>query len=189
MVFGYEGRLFEVARQPLGGVAEVQAFEYNPDADPPHSWIKGAILAPDPANPGMVIEADDEPTQVLGIALQKVNSNPGFEVANESQVIYKTYIQNTCSTAVANRNTIFSGVLLDDDQAIILPTKEMVFSQFGAAKDDNGRWYLTQGGAVVEVVDVVLPRPIGSAIPGISHGGFLLFKFLPDVIAGPIEST
>ena len=99
-------RIFQPARFEAK-VPGVQAMQNVTDA----AIVKGSVLI---FTSGEVDIALTDSTPLVGVALQDVNTNPGFEVGHSSQVLVTTGRLEEISVALANTTTIFSGAATSD---------------------------------------------------------------------------
>ncbi len=95
-------RIFIPARFPGGGAPSVLSMAYKTL----ETFVKGSVLIFDT---GEVVIGLVDPTPIVGVALEDVDSKPGFEVGHDSQVIATTGRVQQVSVAIANDVTTFSG--------------------------------------------------------------------------------
>ena len=95
-------RIFIPARFPGGGAPSVLSMAYKTL----ETFVKGSVLIFDT---GEVVIGLVDPTPIVGVALEDVDSKPGFEVGHQSQVIATTGRVQQVSVAIANDVTTFSG--------------------------------------------------------------------------------
>lgn len=145
------------------------------------TFIKGAVLG---IEAGEVFELATGAgvTGVVGVALERVNSKPGFNVANDDLVIWRTGALQEVSIVdlVKNPNQIFSGRLTDAAGDDVLPTQAHINEQRELLRLANGEWTVNDDGVTdeaVQIVDTVIN--LGAA----AAGNYVLFRFLPAVIA------
>lgn len=167
------GRIFQPARTPPGTVPEVISRQIKAS----QTFTKGAVLIEEAGSTGKVQEASADPTTVYGVALADAFTNPGNSFANSSQLLQVTGTINEVSVAVANRLTIFSGRMVDGDEAIVTPALTDIGVQYGLVKTSaDSEWCVDQSETStksVEIVDIDIDNKI------------VYFKFLEAVLANP----
>jgi hypothetical protein len=148
------------------------------------TYIKGAVLGGNAA--GELIElasgAGVPANSVWGVALESVNSKPGFYVANDNLVVFRTgTVQETSIVDLPKqRQQVFSGRFTDGAGVDVTPTQAIIMESRGLLRLASGEWTVNSADAAndaVQIVDIVLP--VGSA----ASGNYILFRFLDAVIA------
>jgi len=164
-------RFIQPARVPgsAGASPAVQSMMYTTG----QTFKNGAVLILVAA--GTVSEAAADPVAaIVGIALQGAGTSPGFEQANQSQVLQTTNIQQEVSVAVASSDTVFSGRAISaagGDPTI--PTQTLIGESRGLAKVGDF-WVVDLDETVansVKIVDIDVEQKI------------VFFKFLSTVLA------
>src|SRR5689334_23533044 len=84
-------------------VPQVESMQYATG----QTFLKGALVV-DNVN-GEIIECGADPASILGVALENVDSKPGYGVPNAAQVTVTTGRVQEVSVAIADRQTQFSG--------------------------------------------------------------------------------
>lgn len=111
------------------------------------SIIKGSVLTID-ANGELVVAtssgAAPADATVAGIALESAGSKPGFSMGQVDvggTSVYTGRVQQV-SYAVANRVTVWSGVISGDGTTVTAPTQTLVGESYKLTKASNGIWYV-----------------------------------------------
>lgn len=98
-----------------------------------------------------------DPSVVDGIALEAAGSTPGYNLANDSDVVTVTGRVQEIAIAIANRFTRFSSRMEDGSGNIVTPTQTHIDEEYGITKDSAGEWYVdtskTGASARVRIVD------------------------------------
>lgn len=162
----------QIGRVPGSGTPSVtiQGWKYSGG-----SWVNGAVMI---IAAGLAQEAGAAPVaNILGIALQPVDSNLGFGAANSPLQV--TGRKSTVSIAMANSRTIFRGSLVNGSATVVAPQDTDVGAKYGVSKQ-GGVWCvdkaLTGASGCVNVVDYDLTTP---------DGGFVFFQFIASTLALP----
>ena len=139
------------------------------------TWAIGAVMT---INAGLAQEAAATPVaNILGIALQAVDTNLGFGAANSPLQV--TGRKSTVSVAMANSRTIFRGSLVNNSAVVVAPQDSDVGTKYGVSKQ-GGVWCvdknLTGANGCVIVVGYNLTTP---------DGGFVFFQFVASTLALP----
>lgn len=161
------GRLFMPASWP-GGTADA-IIGYVPDPDAPGAIVTGSLVV---ITGGFLVLCGADPALVVGVALQPLDSNPGFQNPFENQTTVVTGRSSKISTALAKGITIFT---CDGTRA---PLQTDVGVRYGVV-NTAGVWQLdlTETTAVVvQVVDIDLEE------------GFYYVKFIDDVAQIPAST-
>lgn len=104
-------RVLVPAQMTGGAVPYVQALPYVSGGA---AFIEGSILSLDASDPPAIEGYATTPLVstatevVVGIALQAKDSNPGFAMGHEADVISRTGRSSTASAIIPNRNTLCS---------------------------------------------------------------------------------
>lgn len=136
------------------------------------TFITGAVLI---YSAGQVAEGGVNPTEIIGIAGQGADSNPGFSAANSPTVI--TGRVQAVTVFVANDQTTFMANLTNGSSTLVAPTQADVGVQYGITAY-SGIWTVdknkTAGNARVEVTgfDTTVYAP-----------GVVFFKFLSSFLS------
>lgn len=145
------------------------------------TYLKGAVLGENAG--GELIELASNPADgtVAAVALEPVGSKPGFNVANDNLVVFRTGVEQETSVAdlIKKPDMIFSGRFTDGAGVDVLPTQAIIGDVFQVLRLANGEWTVNQAAVAtpdVQIVDVVLPPGPAAA------GNFVLFRFLPALI-------
>lgn len=159
-------------RVPSGQVEEIRALTYDTAA----TFVAGDIVVYD--GDGELVEAGANPLNIVGVALQSVNTNPGWDAANSPVV--STGRQRTVSTAIANQVTEFVAKLTDGSSTYVQPVLADIGQSYGVTVQ-NGVWTIdkAKGGADARVIVTDY-----NADPEAGPVGFVYFKFLQSAIAG-----
>lgn len=163
------GRFFQPARIPSGGLESIQAMPY-PNGQ---TFDLGGVVVAN-AN-GEVIECANNPTVVTGVALQPANTGPGFGMAGNPTMI--TGRSQVASIAIANRQTVFSGRMVNGATDPVTPTQNMIGLIFGIKKVLSD-WVVdqtmtTDATSCVEITDVDIDNKV------------VFFKFREAFISQP----
>lgn len=98
---------------------------------------------------------------VFGFAAENVASKPGYDAANSPTVV--TGRVQEVSVYRANRQTVFSGQLVNNSATAVTPAQTDIGVNYGL-KDYSGYWYvdknLTAANATVTIVDIDADRGI-----------------------------
>lgn len=148
-------RIFIPARFPGGGAPSVLSMAYKTL----ETFVKGSVLIFDT---GEVVIGLADPTPIVGVALEDVDSKPGWEPGHQSQVIATTGRVQEVSVAIANDVTTFSGA---GDRA---PLATDVGVEYGIV-NTAGVWQ-------VDTTDVVATRVVVTDVDLLQEIYF--FKFL-----------
>lgn len=148
-------RIFIPARFPGGGAPSVLSMVYKTL----ETFVKGSVLIFDT---GEVVIGLVDPTPIVGVALEDVDSKPGFEVGHDSQVIATTGRVQEVSVAIANDVTTFSGA------GTRIPVAADVGLEFGIL-NTAGIWQ-------VDPADVVNTRVVVTDVDLLQD--IFFFKFL-----------
>ena len=96
-------RVMNVARFPGGGIPNIQSMVFLAS----ESIVKGSVLIDDGA--GKVKLAATQPTTVVvGVALEDIETKPGFNMSHENLVTERTGRVSEISVAIADLNTVWS---------------------------------------------------------------------------------
>lgn len=119
-----------------------------------------------------------DPVTIRGIACQAADTNPGFEVANESQVISRTGRKQEIVVCIAEPDVEFSGAMYAGAAgAIDTPAQTHIGEQYGIVKRTASNvWVIDSTDTVnvaVEITDIVEAQG--------GDPGFFLFKVLESV--------
>ena len=127
-------------------------------------------------NAGYVDIAGANPTEVVGVALQAVDTNPGFSAANSPATI--TGRNSTVSVVRPNNQTVFCGQATNNSSTIVVGARANVGAQYGLTAY-SGIWTVdfnkSASNLLVEVV--------GFDTTLYSSVGVVFFKFLPSVLS------
>lgn len=154
-----------------GNSPSIQEWSYSGG-----SWVTGAVMI---INTGLAQEAGATPTtNILGIALQPVDTNLGFQAANSPLQV--TGRKSTTSILMANGGrTIYRGSLVNASPTIVVPTVANVGVAYGLSKQ-GGVWCvdtsLTGASSAVVVIAFNTTTP---------DGGFVFFQFKSAALALP----
>jgi len=152
--------------------------------DSAETFLKGAVLTINAD--GEVIECttgagvDD----VVGVALEDVASKPGYEVANDSKVVWRTGAVAEVSIVdlVEDPDQIFSGRFTTSAGVDVTPTQSDILEARGLLLLADGTWTVNDDDVtnqVVQIVDIVIRDGVA--------GSYVLFKFLSAVIAASAD--
>lgn len=159
------------ARIPSGGVFDVLGAVY-PDAQ---TFIRGAVMVPEAGNTGKYEEAGADPALIAGVALQGVDTAPGFAMANNPSPI--TGRQQKISMAIANTQTIFEATLTNGSATRVAPAQTDVGQQYGITAY-SGVWTVDKAKTGASARVIVL------GFSTINNRQLVFFKFLPANILG-----
>lgn len=141
---------FQPARVPNGRVPNIRYLQTV--AAPASTFILGAVLA---FTAGEVDTAGADPASIVGVALARKDSAPGFEAANNPTT--STGRQRKVAVAIADRVTIFGGTLTNNSSTRIAPVQADLGAAYGITAY-SGIWTVdknkTAGSARVRVVDI-----------------------------------
>jgi hypothetical protein len=145
------------------------------------TFIKGAVLGINAG--GAVIELASNPTDgtVVGVALEDAGSAPGFNVANDNLVVFRTGTEQSISMVdlVKKPDQIFSGRFTDGSGVDVAPTQAIINDLYQLIRLASGEWTVNQAATAtpdVQIVDIVLNEGAAAA------GNYVLFRFLPVLI-------
>ncbi len=122
-------RVLAPAKVTGGAVPYVDALPYVSGGN---DFIEGQILSLDASDPPAVEAYTTTPLTsaaagvVVGVALQAKDSNPGFEMGHESDVIARTGRSVTASSVIPNRNTLFSVAIDPATDGTVTDYQELV---------------------------------------------------------------
>src|SRR5690606_29933734 len=135
------------------------------------TFLKGAVLIRNAA--GTVEEGGGDPTDIIGVALERAGSGLGHEVDFDSQVSVKTGVENKVSYAVA-KNQVFSGRGVNSGTDPVIPQVTHIGESYGVVKTGDGSW-------AIDFADITNTRVVITGIlPEIDA---FLFKFLDTAVA------
>jgi hypothetical protein len=138
--------------------------------DPTDAIVIGSVLI---LTSGVYNLAGTDPTIIAGVALQAVDTSPGFQAANNPVPI--TGRETKMSIAVADRNTTFWATLTNGSSTRIA----------GATADIGAIYGITAYSGVWTVDKAKLTTDARVSIVGIdTERGGVFFKFLADHIIG-----
>lgn len=164
------GRIFSPARVPGGGAAspDVKSMFYTTG----QTFKRGAIVVPDAAT-GRIIESGADPASVIGIALEDAGSKPGNNLNFDSLVQTRTGVVQEVSVAMANRQTIFSGRMVNGGTDPVTPVQADIDKKYGVLKTGGGEWVVDQT-ETTNLVLVIVDADFDNKI--------VLWKFLEAVL-------
>jgi len=135
------------------------------------TFTDGAILV---YSSGQVVEGGTNPDDLVGIALQPADTNPGFAMANNPATI--TGRTQAVSLARFNDFTVFMATLTNNSSATVAPTQADVGAQYGLTAY-SGIWTVdknkTGANARVEV----------TGFDTTVYGGVVFFKVMESHIS------
>lgn len=173
------GRVF-IPAQDAKTVPVVRRGIYEED----QTFIKGAVLG-FREDTSELIELDDgadlDADTIVGVALEDVESAPGYNVANDNQVAWRTGTEQAVSYVdlIKQPLQIFSGRFTDDAGDDVAPTQANIGLKYGLLRLASGEWVVNSEDVTNEqvvIVDIVLN--LGAA----AAGNYVLFKFDPAFI-------
>lgn len=186
-------RVLAPAQVTGGAVPYVQALPYVSGGA---AFIEGAILSVDASDVPAVEGYATTPLintatgVVRGVALQGKDSNPGFEMGHDSDVIATTGRSSTVSAVIPNRNTLFSVAIDPTTDGSVTDYQTLVGVSFNLVLN-TGVWQLdanTDGTApatpsftvekVIEIIDPQNPNFTGKEI-------WCIGTFVAAVLAAP----
>lgn len=141
-------RGFNIARTPAGAPI-TQQFPYKTG----ESIVKGSLVLMD-AN-GELTLAGADPTVVLGVAMQKAGSGPGWDAADSPLVI--TGRNQNLIVALAGSiggSMVFSGRAVNGGTDPVLPLATHRNESYGVA-NSGGIWYIDIAETSAKVVTIV----------------------------------
>lgn len=145
------------------------------------TYLKGAVLGLNAG--GELIELASNPADgsVVGVALERVASKPGFNVANDDLVIFRTgAVQETSIADLQKKPDMpFSGRFTDGSGDDVTPTQAIIGDVYQVLRLASGEWTVNQAATAtpdVQIVDIVTP----DGVP--PHDNYVLFRFLPALI-------
>lgn len=145
------------------------------------TYIKGAVLGLNAG--GELIELASNPADgtVVGVAAEGVFTKPGFNVANDNLVVFRTGTEQETSFYDLQKkpDMLFSGRFTDAAGVDVAPTQAIVGDVFQVLRLASGEWTVNQAAVAtpdVQIVDIVLN--LGAA----AAGNYVLFRFLPALI-------
>ena len=156
-------------RTPNGLVPSVRALPYTTG----QTFVKGDILK---QTAGLLVISPATPIAgVVGIALQDVATNPGYQAANNP--VTSTGLQQTVSVAMADNVTEFVAKFTNGSAVYIAPANTDIGVSYGVTVQ-NGVWTVDKAKVTVGTNTTVV-------ITGVDiTNQFVYFKFLASVIAG-----
>lgn len=164
--------IMQPARIPGGGVFPVAGVTYPSSGQ---TFLRGAILVPQDGNTGLYVEAGVNPAVIAGLALQAVDTAPGFAMANNPATI--TGRETKVSMAQNVSQTIFEGTLTDGSSTRVTPAVTDIGQRYGVTAY-SGVWTVDQAkvgnSARVEIVD----------IDTTTGKNLVFFRFLPSTQPG-----
>lgn len=145
------------------------------------SYLKGAVLGLNAFGEFIELTSGAGVTGVAAVALEDVASKPGWNVANDNLVVFRTGVVQETSSAdlVKKPDMIFSGRLTDAAGVDVTPTQDMVGTTRGLLRLANGEWTVDNDNVIdnaVLIVDIVLLEGSQAA------GNYILFKFVEEVL-------
>lgn len=156
--------------QGSSGAPSVRGVDYPAG----QTFTQGAVMIADTAT-GLTKEAAATPVlNIAGIALQPVDSAPGYGMANSPTNV--TYRRQAISLAVATRVSVFKSSFVNASAVPIAPAQTDVYTKYGASKQ-GGVWVvdkaLTGASACVEILEIDISNQL------------VYFKFLEATLATP----
>lgn len=149
-------RIFQVARFPSGQAPNIQSMQHVTSA----AIVKGSVLI---FTSGEVDIGGADPTPIVGVALEDIETKPGWEPGHSSQVVTYTGRVEEISVAIADASTVFSGAGSSD------PVIANVGVSYGIAVA-SGVW-------TVDITDVVNTRVTITDIDTLEN--IFFFKWMP----------
>lgn len=154
----------------IGMVPEIQALPYDPDSAP--AVVIGSVVI---LTSGLLAVAGADPDDIVGVALQAVDTNPGFDAANSPAPI--TGRSAKVSVVRPNQTTTFLATLTSGSSATHAPAAANVGVEYGITAY-SGIWTVDEAktGADARVIVTGYDTEI--------YGGVVFFKFLTAHLAG-----
>lgn len=150
--------------------------------DAAETYIKGAVLGINGDGELIELSSGAGVVLVVGVALEDVGSKPGWNVANDDKVVFRTGVSRETSYVdlTKNPNQVFSGRLTDAAGVDVLPTQAMVKESRGLIRLASGEWTVNNANVTndaVQIIEIVLNEGAAAA------GNYVLFRFLASVLA------
>lgn len=158
------GRIMQPARTPRG-VEAIRGLAYT------GTVYRGSVLI---YNAGNVQVGGVDPTNIMGVALQASDTNPGYAAANNPTTI--TGRSAVISVATADRVTVFSAAMTNGSSTRVAPVAADVGVSYGLTAYTN-IWTVDR--AKVGVLARV--QVIGYDTGGLTN--MVFFKFLESAIS------
>jgi hypothetical protein len=158
-------RFFQPGRTPSGTVPSTTALPWKTS----EVIVIGSVLTID--SNGLLVVASADPTSVVGVAMQAIDTGAGWAPADNPTVI--TGRESLISVAMADRQNLFTGRMVNGGTDPVTPTQAMVGDKFGIVKSADETWAIDQADTsnlVVQIEKVDIPRKV------------LYFRFLEAVI-------
>ena len=165
--------IMQPARIPAGGVFPVIGAEYPSSGQ---TFVRGAIMVPGSgANLGKYQEAGVNPAVIAGVALQSVDTAPGFAMANSPTTI--TGRQTKISMATNNSQTEFEATLTNGSSTRVTPATTDIGQRYGVTAY-SGVWVLDKAKIGNDA------RAEVTGIDTTTGKNLVFFKFLPSTQPG-----
>ncbi len=162
------GRKIQPARFGGATAAEHQSMQYTGTP----SFKKGAILI---FAAGFVAEGGADPTGIVGVSNEDAESKPGKGLSHDAAVVARTGSVSEVTVARANRNTVFSGRMVNGGTDPVTPVQADIGTAYGLLKVAND-WVVDQTETVntrLRIVDIDIDNKL------------VFFKFLETALATP----
>lgn len=143
------------------------------------TFIKGAWLGVNAAGEWVQLATDPPATTIFGLSLEGVGTKPGFNVANDNQVIFRTGTEAAVSAVdmAKKPDQIFSARFTDGAGVDVLPTQTLIGEVRGLLLLGTGEWTVNNADATgpAQIVDLILNVGANAA------GNRVLFKIVGAV--------
>lgn len=148
--------------------------------DAAETFLKGAVLGVNADGEVIELTGGAGVNDVVGVALEDVASKPGWNAANDDKIVWRTGVVSEVSMVdlVEDPDQIFSGRLVNTQQVDVVPTQTHILESRGLIILTDGTWAVNDDDVTndaVQIVDIVVLDS--------RAGSYILFKFLPAVIA------
>lgn len=165
-------RPFQPARFAGAGAPENQSMQYAVG----QTYVKGAVLVYEGGATGNVIEGGADPAAIVGVALEAADSKPGFNMNFNPTVVATTGRVRETTVAKANRQTIFTGRIVNGGTDPVTPAQTDIGKTYSILKAAGGEWTLDAADVAnqrVRIVDIDIDAKIA------------FFRFLEANLATP----
>jgi len=146
------GRIFRPGKFAGATAPDTQSMVYTTG----QTFLSGAVLVYDGVT-GKVIEGGADPTLIAGVSADKAAGKPGFSMSQDSSVVARTGTVEEVSVHKANRQTEFSGRMVNGGTDPVTPVQADINKVYGLLKTAGNDWVVDQAETVntrVEIVDI-----------------------------------
>lgn len=166
------GRIFRPAKFGGATAPDTQSMEYAAG----QTFLAGAVVVYEGGATGKIVEGGADPALIVGVAAEGAGTKPGLNLSHDSQVVARTGNVTEAVIHKANRNTIFSGRIVNGGTDPVTPAITDIGKTYSILKSGAGEWTLDAADGAnqrVRVVDIDIVSKVA------------FFKFLEANLANP----